>query len=747
MRRLILGAGLTAGAASMLMAAAPERPRVAFSAPAAYKPVGKLEVPFQAVLPSGRVVRPAGKSLALNQRPLALGLARGGTFALVAGRGRENAPGLDVVRLATMSLVPQANLTLPPSVQAVAVLGDGAEKELVVAAVAGKPELDLFDLAADGTLSADATPAIALQSAPAGATALVVAPGGRRLYAIGAGGVQAIDVAARRAVGEAAPVGIAPSGATRAGTLLAVVNAGVPASGRDYDLGASSISLVQISAAAPLNVGQLPLDGALDPLVKVGGVQPSAVTSLADGTLFVSLANADRVDVFQTKRWSPRYQRAAAIDLSLYHRAPFGTAPDALAIAPGGKQLYAALAGIDAVAVIDISHPRRPRRLGLIPTGWFPAALAFSRPEGGLVVANALGDGTSGTLELIPLAQLKLEAATMDALRAVRVERPIDARDPVVPQAPALGKSRYIDHIVSIETMPSTYDNTLGDLTDAQGRPAGSDELGGAVGDPALAVDGARIEPMLHALARRYAVAANLYAPGASPALGQSVALGGVVTVATARRAIAVPGGVAGLERNDFPRFGFLYNNLARHRMSFRDYGDASWLAILSGSADGAFAAASDDMARANAFIADYGALAQAGRAPDFVSVRLVGENPSLQDRAVAAIVAALSKAPAWSSTLIVVSPSGVAGKDHVDPRRTYALLIGPHVKPHYVGRLHLSYASLLKTEEEILGLPALSLGDLLASDLSDFLTTAGDPSPFVAVATGAGQGSPATLP
>jgi hypothetical protein len=50
------------------------------------------------------------------------------------------------------------------------------------------------------------------------------------------------------------------------------------------------------------------------------------------------------------------------------------------------------------------------------------------------------------------------------------------------------------------------------------------------------------------------------------------------------------------------------------------------------------------------------------------------------------------------------------------------------------LGGEHLSTVSILKTEEELLGLPALSLGDLLATDLSSFFTATPDTTPFAAI-------------
>jgi hypothetical protein len=48
----------------------------------------------------------------------------------------------------------------------------------------------------------------------------------------------------------------------------------------------------------------------------------------------------------------------------------------------------------------------------------------------------------------------------------------------------------------------------------------------------------------------------------------------------------------------------------------------------------------------------------------------------------------------------------------------------------------HLSSSSVLKTLDELFDLPPLSLGDLLAGDMSAFFTRVADPRPYVAAAT-----------
>jgi hypothetical protein len=60
--------------------------------------------------------------------------------------------------------------------------------------------------------------------------------------------------------------------------------------------------------------------------------------------------------------------------------------------------------------------------------------------------------------------------------------------------------------------------------------------------------------------------------------------------------------------------------------------------------------------------------------------------------------------------------------------------VVSPYAKHHYTGDAHLSTVSILKTEEELLGLPPLSLGDLLATDMSGFFQQTPDMTPFAAI-------------
>ena len=75
----------------------------------------------------------------------------------------------------------------------------------------------------------------------------------------------------------------------------------------------------------------------------------------------------------------------------------------------------------------------------------------------------------------------------------------------------------------------------------------------------------------------------------------------------------------------------------------------------------------------------------------------------------------------------------GVTGGmvDRVNPAHSFALVVSPLAKPGYRGKAHLSVASVVKTEEELLGLEPLALGDLLATDMADFFGDVPYPTPY----------------
>ena len=76
-------------------------------------------------------------------------------------------------------------------------------------------------------------------------------------------------------------------------------------------------------------------------------------------------------------------------------------------------------------------------------------------------------------------------------------------------------------------------------------------------------------------------------------------------------------------------------------------------------------------------------------------------------------------------SAIFVTWDDAQSTVDHIHPHRTPLLVISPYVKPGYVATRHYSTASIVKTEELLLGLPPNNLGDLLATDLRDLFQPA----------------------
>jgi hypothetical protein len=104
-------------------------------------------------------------------------------------------------------------------------------------------------------------------------------------------------------------------------------------------------------------------------------------------------------------------------------------------------------------------------------------------------------------------------------------------------------------------------------------------------------------------------------------------------------------------------------------------------------------------------------------------------------DLALGQIVEALSKSPFWKKMAIfVVEDDAQNGVDHVDGHRTVALAISPYTRRGHVDSTFYAQQSILKTIELILGLPTLSLFDLIANDMRASFTNTADYTTYESV-------------
>jgi hypothetical protein len=76
-------------------------------------------------------------------------------------------------------------------------------------------------------------------------------------------------------------------------------------------------------------------------------------------------------------------------------------------------------------------------------------------------------------------------------------------------------------------------------------------------------------------------------------------------------------------------------------------------------------------------------------------------------------------------SAIFVTYDDAQSTLDHIHPHRTPLIVVSPYAKPGYVGTKHYSTASVVKTEELLLGLPPNNYGDLFATDLRDLFQPA----------------------
>jgi hypothetical protein len=91
-------------------------------------------------------------------------------------------------------------------------------------------------------------------------------------------------------------------------------------------------------------------------------------------------------------------------------------------------------------------------------------------------------------------------------------------------------------------------------------------------------------------------------------------------------------------------------------------------------------------------------------------------------DYAVGQLVETISKSPIWKSTAIfVIEDDAQDGPDHVDAHRSPCYVISPWIESQSVDHNFYNTDSVLKTIENLLGLPPMSQYDAIARPIMDF--------------------------
>jgi len=118
-----------------------------------------------------------------------------------------------------------------------------------------------------------------------------------------------------------------------------------------------------------------------------------------------------------------------------------------------------------------------------------------------------------------------------------------------------------------------------------------------------------------------------------------------------------------------------------------------------------------------------------AGTAPGYPTPRaFVADN----DLALGRIVEEVSKSRFWKNTVIFVTEDDSQnGWDHVSAYRTVGMVISPYSKRGKTISTNYNQTSMIRTIEQILGLPPMNIADATAKTMTDVFTDTPDLKPY----------------
>jgi YVTN family beta-propeller protein len=529
------------------------------------------------------------------------------------------------------------------------------------------------------------------------------------------------------------------------------------------------------------------------------GLHPSGMTRSSSGKfLYVANANSDTVSVIDTAK----DEVVETIACSPEARLPFGSGANAVALAPDAGTLYVANGTNNCIAVVRLGQkaseamdpPERSTVAGLIPTAWYPGALALSADCRKLFVANVKGVGALsqprpaaegknthdllGSVSIIDVPDGRRLAKYTEEVNAnnrleyslAGLEKPRPDAKPV-PVPERHGEPSLFKHVIYVIKENRSYDQILGDLKEGNG-------------DPKLCLFGEEVTPNQHALARQFTLFDNFYCSGTLSATGHQWTNEAYVTdyLTKAFGGFTRSYPVDGDDPLAFASSGFLWNNALARKKSFRNFGEftrttypegTAWTDVFADYKNKTrrvkitvkpnieamapytqpgypgFPLIAPDVYRAQLFTEQLESFERDNEMPNLVYVFLpanhsVGATPGFptpramvadNDLALGHIVQAVSKSKFWKETCIfVVEDDPQFGFDHVDGHRSVLQVISPYTKRGHVDSLNYNQTGVVKTIELILGLPPMNQLDLSARPLRGCFQDRPHLRPFAAV-------------
>jgi len=435
---------------------------------------------------------------------------------------------------------------------------------------------------------------------------------------------------------------------------------------------------------------------------------------------------------------------------------------------------------------------------GFIPTGAYPGGIALYQDtllfvanieaEGSRIPtvsektgkANYNSHRLMASVSVIPVPQKStLQKYTGKVIKSNQFFRlALTEKLPRKNVAPApvpvrIGEPSVFKHVVYIIKENRTYDQVLGDVK------AGD-------GDSTLCTFGKKVTPNTHKIVDEFLLLDNYYASGKCSAEGHQWTDMGIVTDYVEKNVRAWIRSYPHVQTDAlvYAPTGFIWDNAMRAGKSVRIYGEAcdvefdkslNWTSIYGGFLKGEkldfknkttikpvenilsqnFPSSDNhaipDVLRAKAFIDELNAYdkMEGDQWPELMVMALsndhtTGTRPGLptprafvadNDLALGQIIEAISKSRFWKNTAIFITEDDSQdGWDHVSAYRTVGAVVSPYSRLKQTIRTNYNQVSLLRTIEQILGIPPMNISDATAMPMFNCFSSTPDFSPFNSV-------------
>ncbi len=444
------------------------------------------------------------------------------------------------------------------------------------------------------------------------------------------------------------------------------------------------------------------------------------------------------------------------------------------------------------------SIEEKSQLVGFIPTGSYPGAVCVYRDsllfvanieaEGARVPLVNEQTGKSSynshhmmaSVSVIPFSEMKKlqyyteKVKDMNQLFRLKLTEKLPRKNAVPAPVPIrIGEPSVFKHVVYIIKENRTYDQILGDVISGNG-------------DSTLCVFGKKVTPNTHKICSDFLLMDNYHVAGKSSAEGHQWTDMSIVTDYIEKNVNAWFRSYPHVQQDAlvYAPTGFIWDNALKHGKKVRIYGEActpecnenqTWTSIYEGFKRGETFEFKNsttinpvkqilspeypgydshkipDVLRANAFIKelnDYERM-EGDQWPELLILALPndhtgGTRPGLptphaqvadNDLALGQIIEAISKSRFWKNTVVFVTEDdSQAGWDHVSAYRTVGMVISPYSKLKKTVTTNYNQPSMVRTIEQILGIPPMNISDATAIPMFDCFSYSPDFSPYQSV-------------